>query len=343
MSDDLRLDSMPSESVGFDVPYAVLTPEADPEGRLILLLHGGGSSRDELVAWAPVIERRWARGWLPPAVVACASTAIQGFYIDFPGGEQWGSFIMSDFVEFLRREFSVGTEREKTAVMGISMGGFGALKLGFGHPDVFGAVVALEPAIVPSSDVEGLTNRNLRFDIDAYRVLGIAPPNGEHFRQNNPATMLEANQAAIRIHQPAVFLEAGTIDGVNLHDGTEYLHRLMWHLDIPHEYYLGLNAGHLGPSLGRRFSAGLDFIARTWRHETDDTEIEDLRPDELSWVERFPASMTEGIPGDPREGRQNHILRVTMRRVATEMFGLDDVHAERTLYPTAGTGFGPTG
>ena len=47
----------------------------------------------------------------------------------------------------------------------------------------------------------------------------------------------------------AIYIEAGDDDFINVHDGAEFLHRVLWDLDISHEYRLTRGADHVGPTM----------------------------------------------------------------------------------------------
>ena len=68
------------------------------------------------------------------------------------------------------------------------------------------------------------------------------------FAANNPAN--RAIRSAGRIREPdlAIYIEAGDDDFINVHDGAEFLHRVLWDLDISHEYRLTRGADHGGPT-----------------------------------------------------------------------------------------------
>ena len=55
------------------------------------------------------------------------------------------------------------------------------------------------------------------------------------FESNNPASRACANAAFIRESGLAIYLEVGGDDFLNAHDGTEFLHRVLWDLEIAHE------------------------------------------------------------------------------------------------------------
>jgi S-formylglutathione hydrolase len=75
------------------------------------------------------------------------------------------------------------------------------------------------------------------------------------FAANNPANRAIANASRIRESALPIYLEVGDNDFVNAHDGTEFLHRVLWDLDISHEYHLVRGADHGGPTFRPRMRA----------------------------------------------------------------------------------------
>ena len=125
------------------VDYAVLLPEGySPDGErlpLVLMLHGAGGDREQLARFAPQIREMWAADELPRLVVATPSVATGSIYMDsYDGRDRWETFVMNEFLPHLREEYRVSGDRKATMVTGISMGGFGSLRLGFKYPDIFG-------------------------------------------------------------------------------------------------------------------------------------------------------------------------------------------------------------
>jgi len=68
-------------------------------------------------------------------------------YWDAPGVGRFGSAVFRDAVAFMDQEFRTVPERGARAVVGGSMGGYGALLAGILHPETFCAVAALSPSI----------------------------------------------------------------------------------------------------------------------------------------------------------------------------------------------------
>src|SRR5205807_5491362 len=128
------------------VEYAALVPATRHEdGRLpfLYLLHGGGGSRDMLVDNHAMLLNAWDNGTLRPCVIATPSAA-RSFYMDYrDGSQQLETLLAGPLLEHLVAETGATPGRESTAIVGISMGGMGGLRLAFRHADTFCAVAAL--------------------------------------------------------------------------------------------------------------------------------------------------------------------------------------------------------
>ncbi|TFG88412.1 MAG: hypothetical protein E4H17_02395 [Gemmatimonadales bacterium] len=68
-----------------------------------------------------------------------------GFYTDSPTTGGWATFLVHDLLAFIDGRYRTMSERRARALAGHSMGGFGTLVLGFGHPELFGMLYALSP------------------------------------------------------------------------------------------------------------------------------------------------------------------------------------------------------
>jgi len=66
----------------------------------------------------------------------------RSFYTDAAEGLPYEQHIMADVIGFVERTFNVRADREGRAIGGLSMGGYGAMKLALKYPQVFGSVVA---------------------------------------------------------------------------------------------------------------------------------------------------------------------------------------------------------
>ena len=292
----VELHELPSDIVPGPVPYAVLLPPGYDDGGpvpLCLSLHGGGGSRDQLEEFQAAYDALWATGELPPMVFATASTAPLGFYLDAEDGSAlWETFVADEFLAHLRGRFNVGADRDSTLIMGASMGGYGSLKIAFRRPEVFKAVAAMEPAVFAAQHVEELAGRgSWWFDVGPQALVASGQA---AFAQENPANLVVQNADAIRESGLAIYLEVGDNDLLTLHDGTEFLHRVLWDLDMPHQYRLVLGGDHVGPTLRPRQIDALRFIGEALASE-DATAASDVSDEERAWMDW----MTNGAEGEP--------------------------------------------
>lgn len=258
--------SLRSDHVPGDVPVAVHLPNGyDTPGRspfpLLILLHGGNGSEQDLLRFAPLIDRAIADGILAPVVVATPS-ARRSLYMDYRDGtELWETFIIAHLLPALRTELNVSAERERTFVVGWSMGGLGSLRLAFKHPDLFAAVAAVEPAVEPA-----LAWSPVRPHVQFWRPEEVSqqifgsPIDESYWAANNPATIAKRDPA--RLFDLGIYLEVGDQDMLYLHEGVEFLHRVLFDARIGHDYRLVHGAEHVGPSLEPRLRDALSFIGR---------------------------------------------------------------------------------
>lgn len=245
--------------------YTVLLPPGYDQAKaplpLLLLLHGGDGDNGFLARERPVIEAAWAAGELAPVVVVTPD-AKRSLYMDYRDGSQkWETYIVSELIPAIRQRYRVASGPSKTVVAGISMGGLGSLRLGFDHPEVFGGLAALEAGIEPALSFDDVKMRNRFQRNDAFfkSIFG-DPVDRAFWKKANPANMAIENRSKIVGSGLQIYFDVGDLDMFHLDEGNEYLHRVLWDHQIPHEYRLVHGADHLGRSLGPRLRDGLRFL-----------------------------------------------------------------------------------
>jgi S-formylglutathione hydrolase len=243
-------------------------------------------------------------------IVATPSAGLD-YYIEDPGGpRRWDSFLAGDFVPHLRSRWNAGS----CVVAGISGGGYGALKLAFLNPHVFAAVAAMQPMLEPGlreSDV-GPRNRLHHTAGGPPQLIGPAR-DAAVWETNNPANRARANAQQIRDSGLAIYLEAAERDFLNAHDGAEFLHRVLWDLDVSHEYHLVRGVDHGGPSTHPRLRAMFAWFGSPWNPAQPDTAVEQSA---TRWLE-------SGMQGKPPAGATTtnafiHFLRASFEPLRSE-------------------------
>lgn len=107
----------------------------------LYLLHG---LSDDYTIWLrrTSIERYAAKHGL--AIIMPAVN--RSFYSDMVQGYKYWTFVSQELIKKARSFFPLSDAREDNFVAGLSMGGYGALKLGLSHPEKFCAAASLSGA-----------------------------------------------------------------------------------------------------------------------------------------------------------------------------------------------------
>lgn len=98
---------------------------------------------------------------------------------------------MTDLKPFIEENFSVSTDREKTAITGFSMGGRESLFIGVSHPELFGYIAACCPApgLVESTGWPyNLKDDELKFEDEKPLLLMISCSESDGVVGGNPMT-----------------------------------------------------------------------------------------------------------------------------------------------------------
>ncbi len=263
------------------VEYAALLPDGYEQAKdlpLLFFLHGGGGDKSFLARMRPTIDDMWKAGALPPMVIVTPS-AGRSFYMDYKNGsEKWETFIVTEFLDLMRAKFKVTRERKGTLLFGISMGGMGALRIGFKHTEQFGALAAMEPGIDPVLKWKDLSSRYKFYRGQELMETIFGKPFDEaYWEANNVASIALARADRLRASGLGIYIEAGDEDAFYLHEATEFLHRILWDQKIPHEYHLVRGADHVGRTIRPRAMEALAFLARMLNPPPPDPEAEATR------------------------------------------------------------------
>src|SRR5882757_8986599 len=149
-----------SPTLGEEIAYRVYLPhgyDSSTERYSVLyMLHGRG---DNLTAWSRVIDlldQMIAAGKMPPVIAIMPDAPWSqraSYYVDsqYAGGPSRGRPVESAFINDLIPHVDVTyrtiADRNGRAIVGYSMGGYGAIRYSLAHPDLFGAAIVLSPAV----------------------------------------------------------------------------------------------------------------------------------------------------------------------------------------------------
>ena len=269
---DYREAALETELVPSPVEYGVLLPGEDVmeesakvDGKLpvLLFLHGGAGNRGQLARWRGMFEEGWRSGALPPMVVAMPSATPRSYYVDYhDGSERWTTFLAEEFPRAVAARH--GGDPDRVSIAGYSMGGVGALRVSFLHPEAFVAAAGMAAGIDPALEFD---------DLPAWYEPWKDPRLGDRFgtpvdpafwAANNPASIAASDPDRLRDSGLAILVECGAEDQLHNHVGNEFLHRVLSDHGIPHEYRLVLGEGHV-PIAPERLHVAFEFLGRAVR------------------------------------------------------------------------------
>jgi S-formylglutathione hydrolase FrmB len=242
-----------SRILGRSVRYTVLLPPSYDAAKtrrypVLYYLHGLGDDDQTLVnsgGWDLVedLQKRREIGEFLIVTPAAGST----FYINSKDGKvRYEDFFLKELIPQVEQRYRITAARGARGIGGTSMGGYGALRLAFGHPELFAAVTAHMPALAESLP-EGLSGPGLS-------AFG-RPFDNQFWKQNTPFTVLPQRSA---LNGLKIYFDCGRQDDYGFNVGSEALHVLLQKRGIPHEFHL-YPGRHSGEYVAQHFPESLRF------------------------------------------------------------------------------------
>lgn len=125
------------------------------------------------------------------------------FYTDMEYGLKYYSYIAEELPEFICKTFPVSRKREDNFIAGLSMGGFGALKIGLRRFENFCGIAALSAVITPDVNAKNDTGRY------GHILRGIVGTDCEAKPEDNVISLVKAVPLNLR---PKLFMAVGNSD-----------------------------------------------------------------------------------------------------------------------------------
>jgi S-formylglutathione hydrolase len=290
---------------------------------LCLFLYGGGGSRESLADVEPIVSAMWNARALPPIAFATPDVGPWSFYLDDEKrGLAWESFVRTRFIGALRER----CPRGPIGIVGVSMGGYGALKIAFSRPDSIAAVAAISPMIEPAIEADDVPPRN-RFHYPPEVPSALLGDERDRalYRADHPAARVMEN--AHRASELAIYIEAASNDALNAHDGAEVLHRTLWDLDLAHEYRLRRDADHIDETMPERLREAFAWIAA----RLVPREAAPVDDEELAWLAWLEGDRTQAPPPmlPPTSPIFPQLLRALVEPGRREALAIDPTTARR--------------
>src|SRR5258708_34593251 len=209
-----------------------------PRYRVLYFLHGLGDNEQTLFnsgGWTLLDDLRKQRKMGDFLIVA--PEGRRSFYINSADGSVlYSDFFLQEFMPEIERGYRIVPGRSGRAISGISMGGYGALRFAFAHPELFSAASAQSAALItespPELDAASRTGAPLAGVLAA--VFG-RPIDVPHWNANSPFILANKNVAALR--KMAIYFNCGQDDNYGFEKGAATLHEELQKKSVKHEYH----------------------------------------------------------------------------------------------------------
>ncbi|HUI84513.1 MAG TPA: alpha/beta hydrolase-fold protein [Candidatus Binatia bacterium] len=205
---------------------------------VLYYLHGLGDNEQSLLnsgGWDIVSELR-NTGKIGDFVILAPSGG-HTFYLNSGNGKlRYEDFFLKEFMPEMEKKYRAEGTRAKRGITGISMGGYGALRLVFRYPDEFAAVSAQMPALITSLPADMSSTAPGSPGALLGDVFG-SPFDRAYFDRNNVFHFARADSAA-SLRRLKIYFDVGNNDDYGFEAGAEELDRLLTSRGIPHQFHV---------------------------------------------------------------------------------------------------------
>jgi S-formylglutathione hydrolase FrmB len=232
-----------SAILGRSVRYCAYLPasfNSDKARRYPVLyyLHGLGDNEQSLLnmgGW-DLIEELQRTGKTGEFVVLAPSGGHTFFLNSADGKIRYEDFFLKEFIPQMEKKYRGDGAASKRGVTGVSMGGFGALRLAFKYPQQFAAVSAQMPALlaeIPANFAAGGRGSPASMMGDVFGN----PINVAYFQRNNVFYFAKTTPAA-QLKRLKIYFDVGNNDDYGFEQGGEKLHQLLDSRGVPNQFHI---------------------------------------------------------------------------------------------------------
>jgi len=205
---------------------------------ILYFLHGLGDNEQTLFnsgGWTLLDDLRKQRKMGDFLIVA--PEGRRSFYVNSADGSaRYSDFFLQEFMPAIERKYRIRAGRAGRAISGISMGGYGALRFAFAHPELFSAVSAQSAAIIAESPQQ--LDSAAQTGVPIMGVLGPVfgkPIDVRHWNENNPLLLAKKYPESLR--KMAIYFNCGQDDNYGFEKGAAELHEELQREHVTHEYH----------------------------------------------------------------------------------------------------------
>lgn len=171
---------------------------------------------------------------VPPTIVVSIGSKDTGWLNWYSGKYKWEDFLKKDLIQAIDKKYRTVRNACGRGISGNSMGGIGALTIGFKNRDIFGSISAHSAAIHPENPKE---LPDWAKNWDGWNERMGKPIDVNFWRQTNPISLAEMFGNSNRSNE-AIYFDVGNKDQLGFAKTNILLSERLKELEIPHEFHL---------------------------------------------------------------------------------------------------------
>ena len=213
-----------NKEVGYNIWLPPGYETSSQQYPVVYWLHGRNNTESSDQYPVHFLAESVANGTVPPMILVYASGGSQSNYCDSVDRKYLGeTTVVRELIPYIDRHYRTIASRDGRSIQGMSMGGFGCMKLGLKYPDLFSSIVAFAGGFRRPEDIaSGGPSYGAMFNNDP-----------EIFRAQHPETLARRNADQIR-GRVAISMYVGNQDPGLANN--RRMHAVLQEMRIPHEY-----------------------------------------------------------------------------------------------------------
>jgi S-formylglutathione hydrolase FrmB len=223
-----------------DIPSGRYLPpsyeENDQDYSVMFFLHGANENEKR---WSTrgrtdlMLDQMIADGEIGEFIVAIPF-GENSFYTNSVSGERWEDMVTEEFIPMIEADNRTLGTRKGRAISGVSMGGYGALKLAMKNPDLFGSVSAHSAMLLDDFESTAVSPQLQQIYLSIFdEIFGVSESMAS-WDENNPLGIARD----VNLDGTRIYFDCGTEDQYGFYTGAEQLHDILDSRGIDHEFYL---------------------------------------------------------------------------------------------------------
>jgi S-formylglutathione hydrolase FrmB len=260
----LLRETIRSQRLGRDIAYTLYLPDLPPtmsEPALVLyVLHGPGGDEKTWTGEDPMLRGPLVdamhNGTLRPSVLVMPSVGRNSWWID-GAADAAASAFLEELMPKVEARLTFAVHRQRRALVGVSMGGFGALQFALSQPQRFCAAALISPTVydpVPPPDSAARRTpqfvRDGKFDEQLWQAA------------NYPGRLATYARAPQKV---SIWISSGDRDPADVLRAATKLYQRLRALQPSHTELLLMHGGHDWAAFDAALAPALGYIDRRCR------------------------------------------------------------------------------